>query len=327
MSEFNILFTSAGRRVSLLRCFRNALNELDLKGRLITADVRGDAAAHWVSDVQESVPPITSPEYLPALQQICERHEISLLIPLIDPEFSLLAPHSAHFAQLGCKLLVSSLDTCELCLDKRKTAAFFLGAGVSTPRLYTLEETLADTSLPYPLMVKPVDGSSSIGATKANNSEEVRFFSQYVRNALIQEFVSGEEYTLDILLDFAGKALCVVPRLRIETRAGEISKGRTVKNRALMEAGKTLAEALSGGLGAITFQLFLTADQQIKFIEINPRFGGGFPLAAAAGANFPKWIIEMALNKPSSAAFDAWQDGLVMLRYDEAFFFKEPCHF
>src|SRR5882672_9340317 len=100
MSEFNILFTSAGRRVSLLRCFKNALNELGLEGRLITADVRKDAAAHLVSDFQELVPPVTSSEYVPVLQQICERHRISLVVPLIDLEFPVLAPYSTDFTRL-----------------------------------------------------------------------------------------------------------------------------------------------------------------------------------------------------------------------------------
>jgi len=261
-------------------------------------------------------------DYVRTLKQLCERYLVSLVVPLIDTELTVLAPYVMDFAKLGSQLLVSSHETCELCLDKKKTDSFFLNAGVATPKLYSFEEALADPGLKYPLIVKPADGSSSIGRTQVNNLAELRFFSRYVANAIIQECVQGEEYTLDILMDFEGKARCVVPRLRIETRAGEISKGCTVKNRTLMEAGKRVAEALPGAVGCITIQLFLTSDQQIKFIEINPRFGGGFPLAAASGANFPKWIIEMVLKKSCSAAFDAWEDGLTMLRYDEAFFMK-----
>ena len=121
-------------------------------------------------------------------------------------------------------------------------------------------------------------------------------------------------------MDFQGKVRSVVPGLPIETRAGEISKGITVKNPALIEAGKKVAESLPGAIGCITVQCFLLASGEIKFIEINPRFGGGFPLAFQAGANFPLWIMEMVLGKNLEIKIDDWQDGVVRLRYDEAIF-------
>src|SRR5208337_2093698 len=124
----------------------------------------------------------------------------------------------------------------------------------------------------------------------------------------------------DILADFAGRVRCVVPRLRMETRTGEISKGMTVKNRALIDAGKRVVEALPGAMGCITVQCFLTPQGEIQFIEINPRFGGGFPLSAQAGADFPRWIIELMLGRNPQIALDGWTDGLLMLRYDEAVF-------
>lgn len=122
------------------------------------------------------------------------------------------------------------------------------------------------------------------------------------------------------MVDFQGQVRCVVPRLRIETRAGEISKGVTVKNSALIAAGKKVVELLPGALGCITAQCFLTPNNEIKFIEINPRFGGGFPLSLQAGADFPRWIIEMMLGKDPEIAIDGWHDGIVMLRYDDAIF-------
>jgi carbamoyl-phosphate synthase large subunit len=112
----------------------------------------------------------------------------------------------------------------------------------------------------------------------------------------------------------------VVPRHRIETRDGEISKGRTVKNSAIISEGRRLAEALPGAFGAITAQCFVTAQGEIRFIEINPRFGGGFPLSAAAGADFPGWLIRLATGEDPDIAIDGWRDGVTMLRYDEAFF-------
>jgi carbamoyl-phosphate synthase large subunit len=140
----------------------------------------------------------------------------------------------------------------------------------------------------------------------------------------VQQFIEGQEFTLDVLADCGGRAICAVPRLRIETRDGEVSKGVTVRDPLLIEAGIRVAEALPGAFGPITVQCFLTAEGSMYFIEINPRFGGGFPLSAEAGANFPKWILEMILGRKSTG-FDDWQDGIAMLRYDEAFFVSREC--
>ncbi len=131
---------------------------------------------------------------------------------------------------------------------------------------------------------------------------------------------TGEEYTVDAFVDFDGKVRSVVPRLRLETRAGEVSKGMTVKNISIIETTRRVAEQLPGALGCLTIQCFLTPAGDLKYIEINPRFGGGFPLSIAAGADFPRWIIEMMLGRDPVIELDGWQDGTVMLRYDDAVF-------
>ncbi|MHC4160485.1 MAG: ATP-grasp domain-containing protein [Planctomycetota bacterium] len=112
------------------------------------------------------------------------------------------------------------------------------------------------------------------------------------------------------------KVRCVVPRKRIEVRAGEVSKGQVVKHTQIMTEAARLVEALGAGPGVITLQLFLTDDNKVKFIEINPRFGGGVPLAIRAGANFPKWILRELLGRKTNIRFDGFKDNLIMLRYD-----------
>lgn len=318
--KFNILFTSAGRRVSLIRLFRKALADLGLQGILVTTDMGKNAPAPYVADIQEQVPRVTDPTYIDTLKDICRRHNIRLLVPLIDTELHLLAPFREDFARLGVTLLVSSCETNHICLDKNRTSEFFRQAGVRTPKILDPKLLLSDQHTIYPLLLKPADGSCSIGVYKVRTAGELEFFTEYVPNAIVQEFISGQEYTLDVLVDFDGRVRSVVPRLRIETRAGEVSKGMTVKNQAIIAAGKKVVEALPGALGCITVQCFLTPDGDIVFIEINPRFGGGFPLAAEAGADFPRWIIEMMLGTGRDIVLDGWQDGLVMLRYDEAVF-------
>ncbi len=318
--EFNILFTSAGRRVSIVQLFQKTLTELGLKGKVGTTDIKKNAPATFIADFREQVPLVTDKHYIETLKGICNHYEIKLVIPLIDTELPVLAAHREDFTKMGVNLLVSSPEVIDIAFDKRKTFRFLKRIGVATPNILNPEEILNDPFASYPFLIKPYDGSSSIGVMKINDHKELAFFKDYIPNAIVQEYVTGEEYTLDVLVDFQGNVRSLVPRLRIETRAGEISKGVTVKNQTIITAGKKVVESLPGAVGCITVQCFLTKYGDIKFIEINPRFGGGYPLSAAAGANFPRWIIEMTLGKDPIIAIDEWQDGLMMLRYDEAIF-------
>lgn len=320
MNALNILFTSAGRRVSLIRHFKQAIRGLNLEGRIVAADLQKNAPATFVADVKEPVPRVTDPNYIDAVKDICRKHDIRLVIPLIDTELFLFSLHKEEFEELGITLLVSSPEVNRICLDKRETYKFFKTIGVQTPGILEPSEILANPKAKYPFLLKPSDGSCSVGVTKIRNAKELEFFIDYIPNAIVQEYVTGDEYTLDVLVDFKGRVRSVVPRLRIETRAGEISKGCTVKNPALIAGGKAVVEALHGAVGCITVQCFVSAEGGIKFIEINPRFGGGFPLSMAAGADFPRWIIEEIIGIKRETAVDEWQDGLVMLRYDEAIF-------
>lgn len=320
MEEFNILFTSAGRRVSLIRAFRESSERLGVRGRIITADLNQNVSAAFVADQHELVPRVTSPEYINTLKGICKRHNVKLVIPLIDTELLVLSENQEQFQHNGTTILVSSPAVNEISRDKRKTHAFFSSIGVHTPRIFDPDDILNDPSAHYPFFLKPADGSSSIGVTVIRTARELQFFKDYIPEAILQEYINGDEYTLDVLVDFQGKVLSIVPRLRIETRAGEVSKGITAKNKQLIDAGRKVVESLPGPRGCLTVQCFLTEHGETHFIEINPRFGGGYPLSYAAGADFPGMIIQMMLNRQIKTAIDAWQDGLVMLRYDEGIF-------
>lgn len=321
MDGFHILFTSAGRRVSLIKSFKEALKELSPDGKIITADMQKSAPASFVGDVHELLPRITDESYISKLLECCHKHSIKLLIPLIDAELQVLADHRAEFEELGVCVLASSSEANRICYDKRKTAVFFQSIQVKTPEIFNPQQILSDPHAPYPFILKPANGSASIGVTKIHNPEELRFFLNYVSNPVLQEYIIGREYTVDVLMDFQGRARAAVPRLRMETRSGEVSKGMTVKDRNIMSASMKVTEALPGAVGCITLQCFVTNSDEIVFIEINPRFGGGIPLSLTAGAQYPKTIIQWLLNQPLDwTNMDDWQDGLVMLRYDDAFF-------
>ena len=325
MNRVNILFTSVGRRVALVQLFRDALDDLGVAGTIVTADMQSLVPARFTGDVHETVPAVCDSGYVDRLIQICQEHDINLLVPLIDTELLLLARNNDRFAELGVTLLSSSEAVTEITIDKRRTHDFFVANGIVTPRVYPSDYPWAN-GVSFPVMLKPALGSGSIGVVQASNLQELEFHFRSICNPIVQEYVTGDEYTLDILVDLAGKVRSVVPRKRLEVRAGEMSKGVTVKHSELIAEGVRIAELLPGARGPITLQCFLTDDGTITSIEINPRFGGGFPLSAAAGANFPRWIIEWVLGRDPEIGLTDWVDGLHMLRYDEAHFTRWEAH-
>lgn len=316
-ATLNILFSAAGRRVSLLRHFRRSLDALGVKGEILAADAGRSAPAAMVADRQIQVPRVNAPDYIERMLAVCAENRVGMLFPLIDTDLLLLAQNRERFAALGTRVVVSSEASVALSFDKRLTYAFFREHGIDTPAVFD-EDQLEDCgALRFPLLIKPWDGSCGVGVTRIRNAEELAFFLHYVPHAMVQELVTGEEFTCDVLAGLDGKVRCVVPRKRLEIRGGEVSKGLTMKDPAIMAAAQKVVECLPGAMGCITVQCFRQADGRLRFIEINPRFGGGFPLALHAGADFPRWLIQEHLGLPIDAAMADWQDDLAMLRYDD----------
>ncbi|MGO4184041.1 ATP-grasp domain-containing protein [Paenibacillus sp. MCAF9] len=322
-NELNLLFTSSGRRVSLIKKFKEAYALHGINGKIVTADVKTTAPTAFMSDRHVLVPRVVEQHYLETLLAICVDENIHLLIPLIDSELVLLAANRSLFEEIGVKLLLSSSELNEITFDKEKTYRFFSENDIRTPKVYS-EDEIHEKNYQFPLMIKPRNGSSSQGVTKIKNEKELHFFKEYIPNAMIQEFVTGEEYTIDVMVDFFGNIKTIVPRLRLETRAGEVSKGITMKNQDVINAAEHVVRALPGPVGCITLQCFKQANGEITFIEINPRFGGGVPLAIEAGADFPLWTIRLGRGETLDEGQDnSWCDQLTMLRYDEAIFTKD----
>ncbi len=317
------MFTSAGRRVALVRHFKKILSELGLFGKIVVADLQSNAPTRFIADESVLVPPVADPLYIQTILRLCEDHNIQMVIPLIDTELGVLGENEEQFRKMGVRLLVSSTQVNDICVDKRNTSRFLQSIGIETPKIYDANRILEDNEGSYPYFIKPACGSGSVGVNKVKNRSELEFYMKHVPEAIVQEYVSGKEYTIDVLADFEGKVRCVVPRLRIETRAGEVSKGMTVKDPEIIEQSIKIVSALPGALGCITLQCIRTVDDQLKFIEINPRFGGGFPLAIEAGADFPKWIIQLLRGSQANIEIDKWDDGVVMLRYDDAIFVRK----
>jgi len=319
-----VLFTCIGRRVSLLNSFRRSAKELKINAKFLGTDTTELSSALQLCDKGLLVKPITHANYIKQLLTIAKTNKVKLLVPTVDLDLKLLARNKPKFAAMGCRVLVSTPDVVDICQDKRKTYRFLRKNGFDTPVTMSVQTALSKKKPHWPYFLKPWDGYASRGNAVVNNRKELLFFAKRIPNVICQEFIKGTEHTCDVYVDFSMKVRCVVPRKRIEVRAGEVSKGQVVKHPRIMSEAARLVEALVAGPGVITLQLFLTDDDKVKFIEINPRFGGGVPLSIKAGANSPKWILQELLGRKTNIRFDNFKDNLIMLRYDGEVWLENP---
>ena len=327
-SNFTILISSVGRRAQLVECFRRAAKELDIALKVVGTDAAPELspASHLV-DRCFQVPRCSDSQFVPETLAISKNQDANLIVPTIDPELPIYAAHAEDFEMIGAKVLISSPGTIDIAFDKCRTNQWFVAQGFPAVAQQCLEQVLSDLSQwTFPVIVKPRRGSASIGVRIVKDAEALRSLKGQ-DGLLVESIARGVEHTTNLFVDRSGRCLCAVPHQRLETRGGEVSKGITVKNHKLMELAKSVAEALPGARGPLNLQGFVDDNNEVRFTEINARFGGGFPLAAEAGANFCRWILEDMCGLPSSASFSNWRDHLLMLRFDSAVFVQEPSHF
>jgi carbamoyl-phosphate synthase large subunit len=235
-----------------------------------------------------------------------------MIVPTIDTELLVLSEYREEFLEHGVQIIISDTPLIQACRNKNYTADLLNRIDIETPVNYDKK------NLSYPCFVKPYDGSCSVGAFALNDKSMLT--SDILENPknMFMEFVpeNYDEYTVDIYYDKFGILKSLVPRLRIETRAGEVSKGLTSKGSGY-DYLKVRLSNLKGARGCITLQLFVNVKEwSFKAIDINPRFGGGYPLSYAAGANFPKMLIQEYILEEGLDFIDDWEGNLLMLRYD-----------
>lgn len=313
MKEYNVLVLSAGRRVELIQCFRNAASRLNIKSTIVAADCSDLAPALYFADEIVKMPYINSPDYIDSIIDACIKSNISLVVPTIDTDLMLLADKKSKIEKnTKAKVLISDISVIEICRDKIKTHNFLKKNGFGIPRMYNDDE-IENENIEYPLFIKPKSGSSSINTYKANNKKELEVFLDIVDNPIIQEFIEGDEYTVDVFLDFHSNIITIVPRLRIATRSGEISKGKIIKDREIINDIKKLMMILKP-IGHITVQLMKTK-YGIKYIEINPRFGGGAPMSIQSGADSCENLYRLLMGQKLNYN-ENYKDNIIFLRYD-----------
>lgn len=310
-----ILFLNAGRRVELIRTFRTAFDVLGVKGRIVTTDIQELAPALHESDVSCLLPHSSDPQFVDRLSDLCLREQVKLIIPLIDPDLAVLANHKGQIEAAGARVLVSPPDTVAMCGDKLRTAAFLTEHGIPAPKILSLDQARA---YPDALILKPRHGSASDNVMKVVTSEALEYFFRALPDPLIQEFVAGDEYTVDVFSDSTGEPLIAVPRRRLKVRSGEVSISRVHCDDDLEHLAMHVTRTL-GTIGPANVQI-IRSTRGDKVIEINPRFGGGCPLSIAAGAPFADWTLRMALGLPLQPPPTRLRDRYTMMRFDQSLF-------
>ena len=308
--------------MALLEAFRRAMADLGVTGRLFGADITSASPGFHKVDRGTVVPLVGDPAYIPTLLEIVRSHQVGLLVPLTDLDLRPLARSREEFAASGCTVMVGSEQAVALCQDKARTNAFLGRIGLATIKTRTLDEFLAEPF--YPGFVKPTSGSAGIGARMIRDAQQFHaHVARYGRDLIVQDYVSGQEFTVDVYRSRAGTVHCVLPRQRLVVRSGEVEKGITAKDAGVMAAAARLAAALEGVWGVFCCQCRRPADEpdcEPKFFEINPRFAGGAPLSIAAGANLPLYLLQEVLGRAITGKVGEFADRLLMLRYDEAVF-------
>jgi carbamoyl-phosphate synthase large subunit len=314
----NVLITSVGQRVALVRCFQDTLRHFFAEAKVYSTDMNPEyAPAAYISDGCFKVSRVTDSQYIDQLKMICIDNKIGMIVPTIDTELLILAEHKSDFEEMGVFVSISSREFISICRDKRNTGAFFEQHNIRVPK------SIDKNNPSFPFFAKPYDGSLSTNLHIVMTPDELTKELVKDPKLLFMEYIDSniyKEYTVDMYYGLDNKVKCIVPRERIKIRAGEINKGITEK-KPLTQFLYDRLETIAGCVGSICLQVFLNPDTcDVIGIEINPRFGGGYPLAYAAGANYAEFLIRELFLGEQLEYTDNWKDHLLMLRYDDAVF-------
>jgi carbamoyl-phosphate synthase large subunit len=297
-----VLFTCAGQRVDIVSAFGRA------GAFTVAADANPLAPALYHADRWSLVPRIDDAGYVPALRRLVEEHDVRLVVPLTDLDQHILAQ-----ADLGAVALVPGVDVCEAMADKWRAHELFLELGVPTPDGWLPGALSSD--LPFPVLVKARVGFGSRNIFRCDTAEELAF---YVRrtpvDSFVQAFCAGEEFSIDVFSDLDARCLNAIPRTMIESKGGESIKGMTIKDQELIEFGRFVSETI-GIKGPANVQCFREPDGALLVTDVNPRFGGGFPLPHAAGGRYPELALALARGERPEPRLGEFREGVVMTRF------------
>jgi carbamoyl-phosphate synthase large subunit len=309
----SVLFTCAGQRVDVITAFRQA------GAFTVAADLNPLAPALHRAHARLQLPPVADDAYVPSLAAAVAEHDVALVVPLTDIDQVVLAEKRE---ELGALLLLPSLEAVELTSDKYRTHLYLRERGFDSPPTWLPDELPADVD--FPLLVKSRFGYGSNHIFRTRDRAELEFFLGYSPvEPIVQAECAGEEFSIDVFCDVEGRCLNAIPRTMIESKGGESIKGMTIRDVALIELGCRVAEALEL-VGPATVQCFRTSSGRHELTDVNPRFGGAFPLPLAAGGEYPELALALAKGERPQPRVGSFREGVVMTRYfSEVTFFSE----
>lgn len=329
----NVLLTCAGRRNYLVRYFRQALRG---RGKVLAADLSLEAPALQEADGAFLVPAVSDPGYCDRLLALCGEQAVGLVVPLNDLELPVLAAGRARFEAAGVRVVVSSPDVIRRSFDKWETFEFLRSGGIPVPTTYrSLNEARAACRrgvLRFPLVVKPRWGTASIGIHTAEDEEELELAHRFARkqvarsiiagvsaqdperSVLIQECLKGEEYGLDVVNDLDGRHRATLIRRKLGMRAGETDRAVTCDDAAIVALGARLGEFV-GHVGNLDCDL-IRGTGGWGILDMNPRFGGGYPFVHAAGADLPAAILAWAEGTSAAPEWLTCRTGVTSCKHD-----------
>ena len=328
----NILFTCAGRRTYLLNYFKENMLSSD---KIIATDMQLSAPALQAADVKLQVPAVYDPHYIDITLNICEEYNVDALISLNDLELPILAEHKGRFEILGVRVIVSNPQVIDICFDKFKTALWVSNHGLNAPKTYVrladARAALASGEISFPLFLKPRWGSGSIGLETVEDMEELDIvygllFKKIKKTILatasvgdeyimIQEKLTGKEFGLDVMNDLEGNQVAVSVKQKLAMRAGETDKAITVDLPEVRETGNIIGRNLKH-IGNLDVDIMQRANGDYCVLELNPRFGGGFPFSYEAGVNLPKAIMMWLRGEEVDAAMLQSEYGRMFAKND-----------
>lgn len=279
--------------------------------RIIATDMQLSAPALQVADVKIQVPAVYADDYIDVTLDICKKYSINALISLNDLELPILAEQKSRFEALGVKAIVSDPPIIDIAFDKYKTSQWVESLGLKAPMTYVqlsdAKKAIVSGDIHFPLFLKPRWGSGSIGLETVEDTLELdEVYQQLYKKIkktilatasvgkdyiLIQEKLTGKEYGLDVMNDLDGNFVTVSVKQKLAMRAGETDKAVTVDLPEVREIGATIGRNLKH-IGNLDVDIMQRENGDYCVLELNPRFGGGFPFSYEAGVNLPKAIIE-----------------------------------
>lgn len=313
-SEGAILLCSSGRRVELWDLFEQAIQDVGVRWRVIGMDSGGCATGHARGPVFR-VPLVGSSEFKAAVDEIVRRECVRLIVPTIDTELPVFA--AGRFAAPAA---ISSPETVAIAHDKLETARFAVDCGIPVPETRLFSDAPLEVGT---WVVKPRFGSSSVGLRLDVGRFDIGAIAEAAARVphVAQRQLRGAEYTVNFFVERDGRCATAIPHRRLATRSGEVSHGLVVRHPRIEQLTRTLAERLPGAYGPLCAQFIDDEVTGVALIEVNARFGGGYPLAHRAGARFPQKLVCDAAGRPQAPA-EPWDAGWEMFRYDQSVFVR-----